>query len=284
MQQCAKTPHGLADWYCAVAHYVYAASCDTCEDVEGVLERLASEGVMPFQDMAKVRLPRVHCEQGKLTAAVQGLVALDDAWDRDGCRYLALTGPAMCVLSRSDDSLDGPALERMKRLAGLEGLDSCDAPGRALVISERAWWHYQHGQWQQAAEDWYQAWQLDPRVEDYLLNWAEALLRQRRDRTDVARLIGQQLKPESIEGDQHSRAAFLRWVATRDRDDANILYSLYENAREGEQVLRSGAVDRGVCEEPDSDAVCRVYDILTVSKRAADRDQLRELLFPAGGG
>jgi hypothetical protein len=214
--------------------------------------------------------------------AVQRLLAIDAVWAQEDCRRLALTGAAACILFASGDSPDELARERIEQLVSIEGLDNCDKPARAVAIADRAGQHYQHKQWKKAGEDWDSASQLDPRRNAYLLNWAEALLRQRHERDDVAILIRKRLIPTKIKADQLSRAAFLRWAATQERDDAQFLHRLYEKANDGEEVLLWGEVERAVCEKLGKD-VCRVYDILTTNKDAAQRDQLRELLSPAGG-
>jgi serine/threonine protein kinase len=284
IQECARETLSLADWYCTVAHFIYAATCDTCDDLKDVLERLTSQDATLFEEMATIRRPRVHCEKGDFDAAVRELVEFDNKWSEDDCRRLALTGPAMCVVLRGRASLDESALERMKQLANSRNRDCRDTPGRALAMSERAWWHYQYEENRpQAAKDWYRAWRLDSRGKAYLLNWAEARLRQRHDDTNR---IPAMLKRDEFVGNQRSRAAFLRWLASwkPDDDDASILYKEYQETGEGESVLSPREVDSGVCgDEPNRDAVCHdVYELLTRSKRATEQEQLRELLFPAG--
>ncbi len=276
MEQCLRDT-SAADWYCAASHYAVSLSCPSCGDMDGVLTRLLHQGPSPYRTYARIALARRECSLAPQKAIVE-LSELDNEWDVGDCRRVALFGVAGCVMAASRDN----TFEYAQTLAYPDGLETCDARARATAIAERGQWAYRRQQWQQAEEDWEQAWLLDGRASS-LLNWAEALLRQRHTRAeDVKRLLSERMTPASLAPELQVHAAFLRWLGTMTLTDARELQRHYRAVHLGEYAVNPSYLPAElVCtgrEDNKSDVGCRVYNVLT-ELRAPDSDEKLEALL-----
>ncbi len=274
----------FSDWHCALASYLFALRCASCADAKEGLEGVATLGPESLRDAALVALYRGECPDDP-HPAIAALTSLDQAWHPDDCSRIGLVGVAACILANHPDA----RTPKLERLASPDRLSHCPAVLRAIAHGERGMWNAVAGRWQVAADDFWRAWTLDGRNASDLLNWAEAMLHQplepgakARDRVE---LIGERLVPELVDSRYRVHAAFLRWLATRTRDDAAMLYRLYAELPKN----AIGAADEGhtlaqiACPTPEQQsAPCRVYSVLRAPKHEDSEPALRSLLLARG--
>jgi hypothetical protein len=138
------------------------------------------------------------------------------------------------------------------------------------------------GRWSQATRDFDAAWKQGNHPLD-LLHWAESLLHQRDSRSGVAPLIGAALDLAYFHHDAalRRRAAFVRWLATRDLADAATLLSLHGDIPANASVLDDDerTLAALVCADP-AHIECRVYEILAQPRQPISAAGLRALLLP----
>ncbi len=295
----------LADVSCALAHYVYARLEPAPPDARYWLERLRDDGPRRFADPVTIELAADDCtsEPARAEAAVLHLAA---RWAETPCRLVSLVGPAACLLTRypqasaalqplaypGDDilwsaasarpsvSLEDEDATQQQRLSRGDTTAQCGTDLAAAALAERGQWNMLARRWSQATRDFDAAWKQGNHPLD-LLRWAESLLHQRDSRAGVAPLIAAALDLGYFHHDValRRRAAFVRWLATRDLADAATLLSLHGDSPADASVLddHERTLAPLVCADP-AHVECRVYDLLTQPKQPGSTTELRALL------
>lgn len=282
LARCEGARDGVAEdqRWCDIARYLAASvelsHPETCPRIEPVFEQLSADSDPVLSSMARLRLAECIMRRDPGQAAAMALGALDSVETPGSCELVN-------VFPFIPHLVTGTAAER-QLLARLDAFDPRGCPGAAEVVARRGGGYREREQWDLAAQDFYQAYGLDPSNRVYLIAWAEARLRLPLDRESRERLrveLRRDLFGDPIAERERGLGVaviYLRWLVTRAPADALELLALHDGVPEGTVPLPEGACDglRALaCQEDDGD--CAV-DLLRAPKSALHRPRLAAAL------
>lgn len=269
--------------YCAIAKYLEAsrrsADQESCQRLEEAFEWLEGIGDATIESGALAMHASCLVKENPPAAASLALQALAKWPDpADPCARIRLL-PVMPYLTGKTE-----AEQRLSQSLEAVGLEACsNKPATASAIARRGVSHRERGNWEAAAADFYTAYLYDTdESPTYLVAWAETQLRLPLDATVKERLLAE-LRPRNLGASLQEQQlaitiAFLRWIVSKDANDANALLSLYEDLPDGSPPLPDDACD-GQREQacPTSTGPCSL-DVLQRPVTAERRIELKRSL------
>jgi hypothetical protein len=253
---------------CDLAMHLLVERCPGSSGAVAMLTKLTGPDVAEaYRNVAMLKLARQYCgKNASIGARDASRMLFELASRKEPCMTAALSEVATCLLPASaSGELNASQADELRRLAELP-LDSFDACGDTLLVARsiagRALQHAAAGELRAAAAGFDAAYQRH-RLDDYLLNRAESLLRE--GSTDAVKEASEILRegratprssaePDASEGYTAAvsvRRAVLSWIAANKRrmpkEDLGALWEQvvieYAAAREGDIDFKT---DKGI--------------------------------------
>lgn len=280
LAECKGIREGVAEdeKYCAIARYLdasrRASSGESCRPLDGLFEYLEHIGIDWIESGALAMHAECVMENDPEAAALLAQ-ALLDRWPGEACTSVRLF-PIMPYLTEETEA------ER-RLTASLATVDptACEEAAAVELIARRGESYRKREQWAAAAEDFYTAYRRDPAYSrTHLVSWAEAKLRLPLDE-DAKEWLLDELRPDTpgpgLEDQQLAIAiAYLRWIVSKDPNDANALLSLYEGLPPGSQPLPVGACSgqrENACPMHQTPCSLDVLQLPTTAKRRVELER-----------